>query len=71
MVVKFRDSAKMYSKGKFRVRVRWKSDIDTFSLNSPREVLKYTKRNFLSKFAMLFDPLGFLAPFTIIGKMLF
>lgn len=40
------------------------------SLNISSEDLKYTKRNFLSKIAMLFDSLSFIASFTIRGKML-
>ena len=32
--------------------------------------MQYTKRNFLKKIATLFDPIGFLAPFTIRAKML-
>ena len=31
---------------------------------------EWTKRNFLSKIATLFDPLGLLAPFLIRAKML-
>ena len=32
--------------------------------------MQYTKRNFLKKIATLYDPIGFLAPFTIRAKML-
>ena len=32
--------------------------------------MSYTKRNFLKKIATLFDPIGFLVPFTIRAKML-
>ena len=37
----------------------------------PESNRSYTIRNFLKKIAILFDPIGFLAPFTIRAKMLF
>ena len=40
----------------------------TFKLNPPQDVV-YSKRGFLKKLAMLFDPLQMLAPFTIRAKM--
>ena len=45
-------------------------DVFTFKENAPGDGMKYTKRNFLSKIATLFDPIGFLAPFTIRAKIL-
>ena len=45
-------------------------DVFTFEKNAPSEDMKYTKRNFLRKIAILFDPLGLLAPFTIRAKIL-
>ena len=52
--------------------VWWLSDQDvfTFKENAPSSDVKYTKRNFLKQIATLFDPIGFLAPFTIRAKML-
>ena len=44
-------------------------DVFTFKENAPGD-MKYTKRNFLRKIATLFDPIGFLAPFTIRAKVL-
>lgn len=45
-------------------------DVFTFEENAPSDDMKYTKRNFLRKVAILFDPLGLLAPFTIRAKIL-
>ena len=45
-------------------------DIFTFKEHVPDKSMPYTKRNFLKKIATLFDPIGFLAPFTIRAKML-
>ncbi|XP_065941558.1 uncharacterized protein [Magallana gigas] len=52
--------------------VLWKAkdDIFTFKASPPEDDFTYTKRNFLRKIAMLFDPLGFLGPYTIRAKVL-
>ena len=52
--------------------VWWLADEDVFFFkeNAPGGEMKYTKRNFLSKIATLFDPMGLLAPFTIRAKIL-
>lgn len=52
--------------------VLWQADNDifTFNANPPDVNFKFTKRNFLSKIATLFDPLGLIAPFTIRAKVL-
>ena len=52
--------------------VLWQADNDifTFKANPPDVNFKFTKLNFLSKIATLFDPLGFIAPFTIRAKAL-
>ena len=52
--------------------VWWRADTDvfTFKENVPEEDTTYTKRIFLKKIATLFDPIGFLAPYTIRAKML-
>ena len=52
--------------------VWWQASEDafTFKENAPEDTMLYTKRNFLKKMATLFDPIGFLAPFTIRAKIL-
>ncbi|CAC5423298.1 unnamed protein product [Mytilus coruscus] len=52
--------------------VIWQADNDifTFKANPPADDFKFTKRNILSKVATLFDSLGFIAPYTIRGKLL-
>ena len=52
--------------------VWWLADQDvfTFKESAPENSMSYTKRNVLKKIATLFDPIGFLAPFTIRAKML-
>ena len=45
-------------------------DIYTFREHISDSNMLYTKRNFLKKIAMLFDPIRFLATFTIRAKML-
>ena len=44
-------------------------DVFTFNFNTAEQELKFTKRSFLKRIAMLFDPLGFLAPFIIRAKL--
>ena len=52
--------------------VWWVADRDEFTYkeNAPDDSMVYTKRNFLKKIATLFDPIGFIAPFTIRAKIL-
>ena len=52
--------------------VIWDPKIDQFkySINPPDHNITITKRNFLSKIATLFDPLGFLMPYTVRAKIL-
>ena len=45
-------------------------DVFTFESKIVEEKIELTKRNFLKKVATLFDPLGFLSPFTIRAKIL-
>lgn len=45
-------------------------DIFTYKISLPEQLLP-TKRKLLSKVAKIFDPLGFLAPSTIVLKILF
>ena len=52
--------------------VWWVADRDEFTYkeNAPDDSMVYTKRNFLKKISSLFDPIGFIAPFTIRAKIL-
>ena len=52
--------------------VWWQADQDilTFKECAPDDGMLFTKRNFLKKISTLFDPIGFLAPFTIRAKIL-
>ena len=52
--------------------VLWKAKEDVFSFkpNPPPANYLLTKRNILRKLATIFDPLGFLSPFIIRGKVL-
>ena len=47
-----------------------KEDVFTYKVNPPKDDYPLTKRNFLCKVAMLFDPMGFLAPSVIRAKIL-
>ena len=53
--------------------VGWNSDVDSFHFGSLKEVrsVLFTKRALLGMIAQIFDPLGFLNPFTISLKILF
>lgn len=50
--------------------IQWDAQADQFMYNvtSPKKVV-YTKRGVLSKVCTIFDPIGFLAPFTIRAKI--
>ncbi|XP_046568630.1 uncharacterized protein LOC124277021 [Haliotis rubra] len=50
----------------------WIANDDEFSfcMNVPEDIVRMTKRMFLSEIARIFDPLGLLTPFTIVGKMM-
>ena len=52
--------------------VLWEAakDAFTFKIRPPAIYFSFTKRNFLSKVATLFVPLGFLSPFIIGAKVL-
>lgn len=51
--------------------VSWKAETDmfTFSLNKVSLQAKVTKRNLLKAVASMFDPLGFISPYVVTGKM--
>ena len=63
------------SKVEFPVRktlgVLWNAQEDRFSFrySAPLDEFIFTKRSVLKKTAMIFDPLRFLSPFTIRGKL--
>ena len=52
--------------------VLWLAEEDVFpyKVNPPENDYPLTKRNFLRKVAMLFDPIGFLTPYVIRAKIL-
>ena len=52
--------------------IMWLSseDVFTFVCHMGKQETQWTKRNFLSKIATLFDPLGLLSPFLIRAKIL-
>ena len=54
--------------------VLWSADSDTFSFQgmptAQDTAERWTKRIVLGKVASVFDPLGFVAPFTVLAKML-
>ena len=47
-----------------------RDDVFTFHFKPVDDDFVYTKRNVLTKVALLFDPLGFLLPYTIRAKIL-
>lgn len=47
-----------------------KEDVFTYRANPPEDDYPLTKRNFPCKIAMLFDPMGFPAPYVIRAKIL-
>ena len=53
--------------------VLWKAKEDYFTFKEQeleQPTTTHTKRSFLKKIAAIFDPLGFLAPYVVCGKML-
>ncbi|KAI3351360.1 hypothetical protein L3Q82_005904 [Scortum barcoo] len=52
------------------LEVRWSIMSDCFTFNVPEMERPYTRRGVLSIVNSLFDPLGFLAPVTIQGRLL-
>ena len=53
--------------------VTWQAADDVFRFVSkpPTHPLVFTKRAFLKKLATLFDPIGFVAPFVVLGRIIF
>ncbi|XP_045185023.2 uncharacterized protein LOC123543028 [Mercenaria mercenaria] len=54
------------------IGVLWKAatDIFAFCYNAPDSTVNFTKRSLLSKIATVYDPLGFLTPYTVRAKIL-
>lgn len=48
----------------------WCAESDTFAFQLTLERKPYTRRGILSMVSSIFDPLGFLAPFTLLPKLL-
>ncbi|XP_065108476.1 uncharacterized protein [Paramisgurnus dabryanus] len=48
--------------------IQWSIETDTFSFNSSLKDQPSTRRGCLSVIASLYDPLGFVAPFSLTGK---
>ncbi|XP_021324883.3 uncharacterized protein [Danio rerio] len=48
--------------------IQWSSENDTFGFNTSVKDHSPTRRGLLSVIASLYDPLGFVAPFTLSGK---
>ncbi|KAJ8376418.1 hypothetical protein SKAU_G00069980 [Synaphobranchus kaupii] len=51
--------------------IQWSLEHDTFSFNVDLQNKPTTRRGILSVIASLYDPLGFVAPFTLSGKCIF
>ena len=50
--------------------LRWDLSRDTFFFDAPMDEKPYTRRGVLSVINSLFDPIGFMAPVTIQGKLI-
>ncbi|XP_062611017.1 uncharacterized protein LOC134272834, partial [Saccostrea cucullata] len=50
--------------------LKWNLQTDSFMFNIPLETKPFTKRGILSVINSIFDPIGFIAPVKIKGKML-
>ena len=49
----------------------WDKHKDTYNIEIPKESLRLTKRNVLKTLASIFDPLGFISPVLLVGKILY
>ena len=50
--------------------LNWDKQRDTFRVEIPTESQRSTKRNILKTLAAIYDPLGFISPVLLIGKIL-
>ena len=51
--------------------VHWNKVRDTFEVRFPLEKCKATKRDILRKLASIYDPLGFVSPVHLMGKIIY
>ena len=51
--------------------LNWDKQRDTFKVEIPTESQPLTKRNILKTLASIYQPLGFISPVLLIGKILF
>ena len=51
--------------------LNWDKLRDTLRVEIPTESQRLTKRNILKTLASIYDPLGFISPVLLIGKILF
>ena len=51
--------------------LNWDKQRDTLRVEIPTESQRLTKRNVLKTLASIYDPLGFISPVLLIGKILF
>ena len=49
----------------------WKKEEDKIGVNFPSDPAEPTKRGILGKVARIYDPLGLVAPMTLVGKLLY
>ena len=52
--------------------ITWETELDQMSIapDTPTEDQRWTRRSLLKFIASIFDPLGYITPFTIAGKIL-
>ena len=52
--------------------ITWETELDKMSIapDTPTEDQRWTRRSLLKFIASIFDPLGCITPFTIVGKIL-
>ena len=51
--------------------IHWNENEDTLSIEMPKSKGKYTKRNILSHLGSIYDPLGFISPVHLLGKIVY
>lgn len=51
--------------------IQWSLQTDSFAFQVKFEEKPFTKRGVLSTLHSIFDPLGFVAPFILLGRMIF
>ena len=51
--------------------IHWNKVRDTFEIRFPLEKYKATKRDILRKLASIYDPLGFISPVHLMGKIIY